>query len=231
MLADAATVGCLSYEGKKSVVRYIVNRMTLADMPRVTEIDRLAYPTSQWPPSAYRRELTENANGHYIVARDTQILNDHTRDEIVAPRRPFPFTIFGTPRTAASESSLASIVGFAGLWLVIDEAHVTTIATHPDARRRGVGELMLVSLIDIAYQIGAHWVTLEVRVSNEPAKALYRKYGFDIVSTRPRYYSDNNEDAYIMWTEEINSPAYRHLFAERKTALMERLSADESMAG
>ena len=113
---------------------------------------------------------------------------------------------------------------------MVDEAHITTIATHPNARRRGLGEFMLVSLLDIGYQIGARWMTLEVRVTNEPAKALYHKYGFKIVSTRPRYYTDNNEDAYIMWTDEITMPSYRQMFAANKTALLARLSQSAPVA-
>jgi ribosomal-protein-alanine N-acetyltransferase len=211
-------------------LRYAVNRMTVSDLPRVIEIEKLAYPTSQWPASAYRRELQENALAHYIVARDTTIAAPPPGSEL-ATRRSF-FSLFGSPRqTTPTEDELASIVGYAGLWLMVDEAHVTTIAAHPSVRGRGVGELLLVSLIDIAYEIGARWVTLEVRVSNDVAQSLYQKYGFSIVSTRPRYYSDNNEDAYIMWTEEITSPAYRLFFIERKEALLARLARDERVAG
>lgn len=210
-------------------MRYVISRMTLADLPRVTEIEKLAYPTSQWPESAYHRELRENRWAHYIVVRDTQIKVGVSGGEVDATttRRGFPFTWLNLSRPTTSDPNLASIVGYAGLWLMVDEAHVTTIATHPSVRRRGVGELLLTSLIDIAFDIGARWVTLEVRVSNEAAKALYRKYGFQIVSTRPRYYSDNNEDAYIMWTDEITTPAYRQKFADLKTALYERLARDE----
>ena len=106
---------------------------------------------------------------------------------------------------------------------MVDEAHITTIAMHPNYRRRGLGEFMLVSLIDIAYNIGAKWVTLEVRVTNHSAQNLYRKYGFHEAGVRHRYYSDNNEDALIMWTEEINSPAYKRKYQELKTALLRKL--------
>jgi len=115
------------------------------------------------------------------------------------------------------------VIGFAGLWLMVDEAHITTIAMHPDYRRRGLGEFMLVSLIDIAYTIGAKWVTLEVRVSNYAAQNLYRKYGFREAGLRHRYYSDNQEDALIMWTDEINSPSYKQRFQDLKSALMRKL--------
>jgi ribosomal-protein-alanine N-acetyltransferase len=211
-------------------VRYVVDRMVMADLPRVVEIEKLAYPTSQWPPSAYRRELQENQWAHYVVVRDTNLEEPvPPTPGSIMPRRSFPFSLFTPPRSNSESQASSSIVGYAGLWLMIDEGHVTTIATHPNVRRKGLGELLLVSLIDIAANIGARWMTLEVRVSNFSAQALYHKYGFSIVSTRPRYYSDNDEDAYIMWTDAITSPAYRRMFEERKSALLARLemSVDE----
>jgi ribosomal-protein-alanine N-acetyltransferase len=108
---------------------------------------------------------------------------------------------------------------------MVDEAHVTTIAMHPDFRRRGLGEYMLASLIEIAYDIGAKWVTLEVRVTNSNAQNLYRKYGFREVGLCHRYYSDNQEDALIMWTDEINSPANKQRFQELKATLLMKLAA------
>lgn len=208
-------------------MRYVVSRMTLADLPRVVEIEKLAYPTSQWPESAYQRELRENRWAHYLVVRDMAISTGQTTGEVESsPRRGFPFSLFHAPRLAVSDPAIANIVGYAGLWLMVDEAHVTTIATHPAARRRGLGELLLASLIDIGYEIGARWITLEVRVTNLAAQALYEKYGFRIVSTRPRYYSDNDEDAYIMWTDEIITPAYRQRFAGLKATLFDRLARD-----
>ena len=136
----------------------------------------------------------------------------------------FPLSLLpGRPTMTMPSPDLASILGFAGLWLMVDEAHITTIAMHPNYRRRGLGEFMLVSLIDIAYNIGAKWVTLEVRVTNHSAQNLYRKYGFHEAGVRHRYYSDNNEDALIMWTEEINSPAYKRKYQELKTALLRKL--------
>jgi len=83
---------------------------------------------------------------------------------------------------------------------------------------------MLTSLIDIAYSIGAKWVTLEVRVSNYSAQNLYRKYGFHEAGLRHRYYSDNQEDALIMWTDEINSTSYKQHFQEVKASLMRKLA-------
>jgi ribosomal-protein-alanine N-acetyltransferase len=210
-------------------VRYVIDRMTMSDVPRVIEIERLAYP-STWPPSAYRKELQDNRWAHYIVLRDKQILEERTVEaqdpEKPLPRksRLFPLSLLpNRPAIMISPPELASIIGFAGLWLMVDEAHVTTIAMHPENRRRGLGEFLLVSLIDIAYTIGARWVTLEVRVSNHTAQNLYRKYGFHEAGMRHRYYSDNQEDALIMWTDEINSPEYKQKYGMLKSALLQKL--------
>ena len=110
------------------------------------------------------------------------------------------------------------IVGFGGLWVMVDEAHITTFAVDPRWRRRGVGEWILLALLDRAQERHAREATLEVRLSNMPARRLYEKYGFRPVGIRPRYYSDNGEDALIMTTDALASPAMR----ER----IERLRAD-----
>ena len=216
-------------KGKR--VRYVIDPMAMSDVPRVIEIERLAYP-STWPPSAYRKELQDNRWAHYIVLRDKRITEERVTaqsrsvQEPDRQRRFFPLSLLpGRPTATASSPDLASIVGFAGLWLMVDEAHITTIAMHPDYRRQGLGEFMLASLIDISYDIGAKWVTLEVRVSNYAAQNLYRKYGFREAGLRHRYYSDNQEDALIMWTDEINSPTYKQKFQELKAALYRKLEA------
>jgi ribosomal-protein-alanine N-acetyltransferase len=215
-------------KGKR--VRYVIDRMTMSDVPRVIEIERLAYP-STWPPSAYRKELQENRWAHYIVLRDKKIAEERIavpEQEPERHRRFFPLTLLpGRSSSTVSTPGLASIIGFAGLWLMVDEAHITTIAMHPDYRRRGLGEFLLVSLIDIAYSINARWVTLEVRVSNHNAQNLYRKYGFREAGLRHRYYSDNQEDALIMWTDEIKSPSYKQQFQDLKSALMQKLGTQD----
>ncbi len=115
-----------------------------------------------------------------------------------------------------------AVVGFAGLWVMVDEAHVTTFAVDPRWRRRGVGERLLLALIDIAVARRAREATLEVRLSNMPARRLYEKYGFRPVGIRPRYYSDNGEDALIMTTEPLGSAAVRDRLAALRAALEQR---------
>ena len=114
------------------------------------------------------------------------------------------------------------IVGYAGLWLMVDEAHITTFAVLPDYRRRKIGERMLQRLFEIAEDMGAEWLTLEVRVSNLAAQRLYDKYGFRRTGVRRRYYSDNNEDALIMSTERIRERAMRDHLAKLKRELEQR---------
>jgi [ribosomal protein S18]-alanine N-acetyltransferase len=101
------------------------------------------------------------------------------------------------------------IVAYGGIWLMVDEAHITTFAVHPRYRRRRIGERLILALLDLARERMAREATLEVRLSNLPARRLYEKYGFRPVGIRPRYYSDNNEDALIMTTEPLELPAMR----------------------
>ena len=98
------------------------------------------------------------------------------------------------------------VVGYGGIWLMVDEAHVTTFAVHPAYRRRRIGERLLIALLDLALDRHAREATLEVRLSNLAARRLYEKYGFRPVGIRPRYYSDNQEDALIMTTEPLATP-------------------------
>jgi len=111
------------------------------------------------------------------------------------------------------------IVGYAGLWLMVDEAHVTTFAIHPDWRRQRLGERLLMALLEIAQDRRAAEATLEVRLSNLAARRLYEKFGFRPVGIRPRYYTDNNEDALIMTTERLDGAAMRERLAGLRATL------------
>lgn len=95
--------------------------------------------------------------------------------------------------------SETKIIGYCGLWVIVDEAHVTNIAVHSSIRRQGVGEYLLRGCMQMAKTLGAEKMSLEVRVSNEPAQQLYRKYGFRDGGIRKNYYTDNQEDALVMW--------------------------------
>jgi ribosomal-protein-alanine N-acetyltransferase len=216
-----------------------VDRMTMADVPEVMAIERDSFLTP-WPGSAYKRELGENRNAHYLVLRIDQpqegsggpSTTEHPAQ--AQERRSFWSQFFSLNRAreiAPAPPSQQHLAGYAGLWLMVDEAHITTIAVRPQFRGHGFGELLLVALAEIAHDINARWLTLEVRVSNSVAQSLYRKYGFRPAGIRQRYYSDNQEDALIMWTDEIRSPEWQERFTDLRARIRRRLVAAGDLAG
>lgn len=108
------------------------------------------------------------------------------------------------------------VIAYAGIWLMVDEAHVTTFAVLPAYRRRGIGGLLLVELMELSADLGAVVCTLEVRLSNTGARKLYQEFGFKPVGVRPRYYNDNGEDALIMTTDRLETPEMRALVLSKR---------------
>jgi ribosomal-protein-alanine N-acetyltransferase len=224
----------------KVATAFVVEPMRIEHIPAVSAIEKLSFP-QPWPQNAYRREITENRMAHYIVARR---LGDHADQQLAEPS-PDPHAQAGDligrisrllrppdpPRSAQLEEELRSIVGYAGIWIMTDEAHITTIASHPDVRGSGIGEFLLVALIHRAIEIGARWMTLEVRASNAVAQNLYRKYTFKEMGVRRRYYSDNGEDALVMWTDALDSDSFQSAFDQNERRLAERLGSAEVRLG
>jgi [ribosomal protein S18]-alanine N-acetyltransferase len=114
------------------------------------------------------------------------------------------------------------IVAYGGIWVILEDSHITTIAVNPEQRGNKYGEEMLLKLLDEAIEQGASWITLEVRESNDVAQKLYRKYGFTTVSTRRGYYSDNGENALVMWAGNLKG----ELYAARLRVLRAALDAE-----
>jgi [ribosomal protein S18]-alanine N-acetyltransferase len=220
----------------KVATAFVVEPMRLDHIPAVSAIEKLSFP-QPWPQNAYRREITENRMAHYIVARrlgepeaqPPAVPVQQSGDllgrlgRLLRPADP--------PRSAELEQELRSIVGYAGIWVMTDEAHITTIASHPDVRGMGVGEFLLVALIHRGIEVGARWMTLEVRATNYIAQSLYRKYTFKEMGVRRRYYSDNGEDALVMWTDAMDSESFQTTFDKNEHKLAERLGAAEVRLG
>ena len=208
-----------------------IEPMQLEDVAEVRSIEEASF-TLPWPRNAYRREIVENKLARYLVIRDLDAVADAGKMEPEAvpnrPRpRPFPLSLFPAVSKDHADQwryGRPSLVAYGGLWLMVDEAHITTIASRPDVRGQKVGELMLTALIDIAIGLAARWVTLEVRVSNSLARALYKKYSFRSTGIRPRYYSDNHEDALVMWSEDVNVAGFQRMFQQRIDGLRHRHS-------
>jgi ribosomal-protein-alanine N-acetyltransferase len=201
-------------------VSYYLEPMRQDDVPEVSRVERECF-SNPWPQSAYRRELRNPANNYYIVLRyrSDRPAARAPRGESRGPLALLPFV----RKPEATAVATDPIVGFAGMWVLFDEAHVTTIGVQPRHRGKGLGELLLVTLFEEAARRGAEWLTLEVRVSNEAAQALYRKYGFTRQGVRRRYYSDNGEDAYIMWSPSLRTQEFHERFESLRAALRERL--------
>jgi ribosomal-protein-alanine N-acetyltransferase len=109
------------------------------------------------------------------------------------------------------------VVGYGGLLVVGDDAHITTLAVEPESRGGGLGTRLMLRLADEAREAGAAHLTLEVRVSNHPAQSLYRRFGFETVGLRRHYY--RNEDALIMWALDIDSEGYQRRLAQIREGL------------
>jgi ribosomal-protein-alanine N-acetyltransferase len=179
---------------------YCVRPMCNEDVSQVTEIDQEAFPT-MWPPANYKRELGTQL-AHYIIAHEVSTATDG--DE------------------AAVTNERQYVVGFAGFWMMANEAHITNIAVRKSHRRRGIGELLLISMIDLALELGAQLITLEVRASNIAAQGLYHKYGLNQLHIRPGYYTDNKENALVLASEDITSAAFQRRFKRLKKAHAQR---------
>lgn len=113
------------------------------------------------------------------------------------------------------------LLGYAGSWLILDEAHITTIAVAPEYKRKKIGEALVTKILDSCYENEIKYITLEVRVSNIPAISLYEKYGFKSLGARKGYYQNNNEDALIMWTENIFWDKFKLRYKENVEKLKE----------
>lgn len=207
--------------------------MSQDDVTEVSRVERRCF-ANPWPASAYRRELRNRDQNYYVILRalpeetvpasGNGLANGHGSTRAGdGPRARPRFHLLPFPRRTAYPPNAPHVAGFAGMWTVFDEAHITTIGIDPLYRGRGFGELLLLALVDEAVRRGATWLTLEVRVSNHVAQDLYRKYGFAVQATRRRYYSDNGEDAYIMWSRSLRDPAYLARIEELRRSLAARL--------
>lgn len=122
-----------------------------------------------------------------------------------------------------AENKDGKIIGYCGFWIIANEAHITTIAVHPDIKKQGLGEKLLQKMLETGYEKKAKWFTLEVRASNIAAQNLYYKYTFKSLGLRRKYYQDNEEDAMVMWTENIWEDSFREHFEKMKTNFKQKV--------
>lgn len=204
---------------------YYVRLMGKQDIAQVTEIDREAFPT-MWPPVNFQREL-QNQLAHYIVVYKEGETIDEPEMEAILEEKGFSHLVsrvrqlFSNNRLISGEPLSLSkqyIIGFAGFWIMAEESHIINIAVREVYRRQGIGELLLISIIDLATELKASIITLEVRASNFVAQRLYSKYGFTQVGLRRSYYTDNGEDGVLMSAENITSASFQARLQQLKKA-------------
>lgn len=159
-------------------------------------------------------ELTAPAEIHVLPMRRRHLRAVLRIEELVNPR-PWSLSLFLSElrytdsRVYLVARSGVSVIGYAGLMLVAGDGHITNVGVDPGQRRQGVATRLLIELARRALAEGAEALTLEVRVSNQGAQELYRRFGFVPAGVRKNYYSDSNEDALIMWANDIDTPEYR----------------------
>ncbi len=182
----------------------LLRYMTVADLPQVTEIDQLSFEIP-WSEKSYRYEINESNqsfmvvlewSGERVATRWQRWLNIHPYVE-------------------------HRIIGYGGMWFIAGEAHISTIAVHPQGRGRGWGDILLAGMVRRGILLDADEVALEVRVSNKRAQKLYEKYEFRTADVKHRYYRNNNEDAYDMRLD-VHDESICARFTEQYTALFKR---------
>ena len=176
---------------------YFVRFMTEEDIPAVSKLDCEIFPEMKMPTN-FEKEL-KNCMAHYFVAFNGNSSNP--------------------------DNEAAGIIGYAGLWLMVGEAHVVNIAVSNDYRRQGLGELLLIALIEYALEMCCNMITLEVRASNISAQKLYEKFGFSVRGIRQGYYTDNREDGVIMTIDKINARAFKDEFKKLKNDFRKKRGA------
>ena len=200
----------------QAVLPYALRPMEEGDLDQVAAMERESFPTL-WPPTSYRRELKNRTAEYSVCLRDDEFIT-----VVPKPGKRRLLEFLGRRNKPIEPVQRQLLVGFVGLWYMAGEAHIVSIAVRESYRRKGLGELLLIGSVEMAIRRDCQVVTLEARVSNEPAIALYRKYGFNEVGLRRRYYSDNGEDALIMTTDKLSSDEYDALFEERVHKFNER---------
>ena len=204
-----------------------VRLANIGDLTQLSEIEKDAFPTN-WPPTPFKRDLNNIKMDLLVVCLPRQAKDMADDSGAICSRdskrdNPGKFTAFISSIAmlfagyrhkwiSTGGDCDEDILGYVATWYMTDEAHITGIGVREHYRGRGYGELLLMSSILRAMDKKAETMTLEVRVSNSVAQALYQKYGFKNTGLRKRYYTDNHEDAYIMSTDRIQSAEFRDVF-------------------
>ena len=185
----------------------LLRAMRHADIDQVVAIDEQCF-RPPWPKRSWRVELAASHSHMLVLSEGSLPREQGWRSRLRIPGRRLP---------------AERVLGYGGMWLVADEGHISTLATHPQHRGQGYGELLLSALIRRALARRASLIVLEVRESNRVARDLYQKYGFQLFGIKSRYYREGNEDACDMRLD-MNDPAACRMVQQRSSAIHLRLA-------
>ncbi|MBD2465011.1 ribosomal protein S18-alanine N-acetyltransferase [Oscillatoria sp. FACHB-1407] len=183
-----------------------------------------------WTIEGYQRELDSPFSDLLVLQRDSSSTSPTTPkipEHYSSPLYPSNASPINSVTPCPPHSPLPTphspLLGLGCLWAILEEAHITILAIHPDYQRQGLGQFLLYRLLIAAWQRKLEWVTLEVRVSNQAAIALYQKFGFEIVGQRRNYYPDTGEDALILWRSGIQKPEFCEMLRIQYQEVCDRL--------
>jgi ribosomal-protein-alanine N-acetyltransferase len=195
---------------------FIIRPMQVTDVNAVMALERQVF-SMPWPAFVYFHEIQHNELAFMGLIEAQGI----------AVERKLPFSPSGWLKRLAQEHH--PIAAYGGVWLDGDEGHISTVASSPEYRGQGFGELMLLALLGRAIVEGMHGAMLEVRVGNSVAQTLYYKYGFQIDGRHYGYYRDNNEDAYVMRVFDF-TPDYRAFIKTRMDEMARRIAYEDQFS-
>jgi [ribosomal protein S18]-alanine N-acetyltransferase len=186
----------------KVTFKYHIRRMKPKDIGHVAALEKHVF-SDPWPRNAYVQEIYFNPIARYFVLETQQVAS-------------------GSTWLPWKQRTKDEIRGFAGIRVESGKGHISTLAVHPTWRGYGFGEMLLITVLETAIRMGAQHVTLEVRVSNEVAKFLYRKYDFHVISQLSNYYK-NREDAALMEVD-VSTTDYERWLQEQREIVEARIA-------
>ncbi|NEO86297.1 MAG: ribosomal protein S18-alanine N-acetyltransferase [Spirulina sp. SIO3F2] len=175
-----------------------LNPLTISDLPAAIELDQRCFG-GLWNLAGYQREIESPNSDLLLLCCDRM-------------------------QGCDDEDNCKHSIGLACLWRILDEAHITLLAVHPDVQRQGLGQLLLYQLLLRAHQAQMNRATLEVRSGNKRAIGLYQKFGFKLAGNRRGYYQATQEDALIFWRSGLQNPNFALELGAWKAMILERLT-------
>ncbi|AHB13318.1 MULTISPECIES: ribosomal protein S18-alanine N-acetyltransferase [Dehalococcoides] len=205
---------------------YLIRPIKDEDIPELNQLDKEAFPT-MWPATNFKREM-ENIMAHYMVLVDEDIST--AAKPVLSIWKRLRNCIRHDTGTIQQVVDCPKVIGYGAIWVMAGSAHLVSVAVREAYRRKGFGELLLISSLKEAIKHKCFEMTLEVRVSNIVAQNLYLKYGFAIKGIRKKYYLDNHEDALIMTLDSIDSPDFTSKLEEYKNSHTRKWKTTPGMA-